>query len=227
MWEASTWTAGLPGRAPSFGCSERCARPRSCTGHRVRPGRSGTECGTCPTYGINHEYTYDVSGPDHLKSYTATIELRDARDQVHRWTERLPGTPGKPEAKKATVEAVLDILATPVNGVIDDPPARERDLLAFLLLAFLLRAQLDGLGRTTERQRTRILARGDLGTDLLTTGDTNAFLAWAERVRPCSGRTARPYRTHCASCTERSSTTRASDPAPSCAAWPLPPDPTP
>ncbi|MER8084250.1 putative dsRNA-binding protein [Streptomyces sp. NPDC087532] len=134
------------------------------------------------TYSIDHEYTYDVSGPDHLKSYTATIELRDARDQVHRWTERLPGTPGKPEAKKATAEAVLDILAAPVNGFIDDLPAPERDLLAFLL-----RAQLDGLGRPTERQRARMLARGDLGTDLLTTGDTNAFLAWAERVRPLLG----------------------------------------
>ncbi|MFJ3960822.1 putative dsRNA-binding protein [Streptomyces sp. NPDC090036] len=130
------------------------------------------------TYGIDHEYTYDVSGPDHLKSFTATIELRDARGRLHRWTERLPGTPGKPEAKKATAEAVLDILATPVNGVIDDLPAPERDLLVFLL-----RAQLDGLGLPTQRQRARMLTRGDLGTDLLTTGDTEAFLAWAERVR--------------------------------------------
>ncbi len=31
------------------------------------------------TYAIDHEYTYDVSGPDHLKSYTATIKLRDTR----------------------------------------------------------------------------------------------------------------------------------------------------
>ncbi|BDM70108.1 hypothetical protein HEK616_35950 [Streptomyces nigrescens] len=32
-----------------------------------------------------------------------------------------------------------------------------------------------------------MLARGDLGTDLLTTGDTEAFLAWAERIRPLLG----------------------------------------
>ncbi|WP_438453102.1 hypothetical protein [Streptomyces asiaticus] len=134
------------------------------------------------TYGIDHEYTYDVSGPDHLKSYTATIRLRDTRGRSHRWTERLPGTPGKPEAKKGTAEAVLDILATPVNGDIDDLTTPEQDLLVFLL-----RAQLDGLGQPTERQRARILARGDLGTDLLTTGDTEAFLAWAERVRPLLG----------------------------------------
>lgn len=129
------------------------------------------------TYGIEHEYTYDVSGLDHLKSFTATIRLRDARGRVHRWTEPLPGTPGKPEAKRATAEAVLDILVTPVNGAVEDLPGPQRDLLAFLL-----RAQLDGLGRPTERQRARMLARGDLGTDLLTTGDTEAFLAWAERV---------------------------------------------
>ena len=35
------------------------------------------------TYGIGHEYTYDASGPDHLKSYTATVSLRDARGLVH------------------------------------------------------------------------------------------------------------------------------------------------
>lgn len=134
------------------------------------------------TYGIDHDYTYDVSGPDHLKSFTATIRLRDARGRVHRWTERLPGTPGKPEAKRATAEAVLDILAAPVNGAVDDLPAPERDLLVFLL-----RAQLDGLGQPTERQRARMLARGDLGTDLLTTGDIEAFLAWAERIRPLLG----------------------------------------
>ncbi|MFF3000151.1 hypothetical protein ACFVTC_37265 [Streptomyces sp. NPDC057950] len=133
------------------------------------------------TYGIDHDYTYDVSGPDHLKSFTATIRLRDARGCVHRWTQRLPGTPGKPEAKRATAEAVLDILATPVNGAVDDLPAPERDLLAFLL-----RAQLDGLDQPTERQRARMLARGDLGTDFLTTGDTEAF-AWAERIRQLLG----------------------------------------
>ncbi|WP_369265890.1 putative dsRNA-binding protein [Streptomyces harbinensis] len=134
------------------------------------------------TYGIDHDYTYDVSGPDHLTSFTATIELRDAQGRVHWWTERLPGTSGKAQAKKATAEAIVDVLTAPVNGVVDDLPAPERDLLAFLL-----RAQLDGLGRPTERQRTRMLARGDLGTDLLTTGDTEAFLAWAERVRSLLG----------------------------------------
>lgn len=134
------------------------------------------------TYGIDHEYTFDVSGPDHLANFTATIGMRDARGRLHRWTERLPGTPGKPEAKKATAEAILEILATPNKRAVDDLPAAEQDLLIFLL-----RAQLDGLGRPTERQRARMPARGDLGTDLLTTGDTEAFLAWAGRISPLLG----------------------------------------
>ncbi|MEU9615164.1 putative dsRNA-binding protein [Streptomyces sp. NPDC048209] len=134
------------------------------------------------TYGFDHEYTHTVSGADHLKSYTASVELRDAQGRTHQWTERLPGAPGKVEAKKATAEAIVEILTTPVNGAVDGLPAPERDLLAFLL-----RGQLDGLGRPTERQRTRILARGDLGTDLLTTGDPEAFVAWAERVGPLLG----------------------------------------
>ncbi|GAA5014584.1 putative dsRNA-binding protein [Kitasatospora paranensis] len=134
------------------------------------------------TYGIDVEYTYDVSGPEHLTAFTATVGLRDARGRVHRWTEHLPGAPGKQEAKQATAEAVLDILATPVNGVVDDLLVRERDLLVFLL-----HAQLDGLGQPAERQRARMLARGDLGTDLLATSDTKAFLAWAERVRSLLG----------------------------------------
>ncbi|MDI3423085.1 putative dsRNA-binding protein [Streptomyces luteolus] len=131
------------------------------------------------TYGIAYEYTYASSGPDHLKSYVAALELRDARGRDHRWTEQVPGTPGKPEAKKATAEAVLDILAAPSSGAVDDLPVSERELLVFAL-----RAQLDGLGRPTERQRARALARGDFGADLLATGDTEAFLAWTERVCP-------------------------------------------
>ncbi|WP_181860773.1 hypothetical protein [Streptomyces diacarni] len=55
------------------------------------------------------------------------------------------------------------------------------------MLIFLLRAQLDGLGRPTERQRVRMLARGGLGTDLLNTGDTEAFLAWAGRISSLLG----------------------------------------
>lgn len=44
------------------------------------------------TYGIDHEYIYDVSGPDHLKSFTATIGLRDCTSgsASTKWTSRQP-----------------------------------------------------------------------------------------------------------------------------------------
>ncbi|MGW9029357.1 putative dsRNA-binding protein [Streptomyces sp. NPDC055722] len=138
--------------------------------------------GMATTYDIAHDYEYAVSGPDHLKSFTTTVVLRDTRGRVHRWIEQLPGTPGKPEAKQATAQAVLDVLGAPADDLVDALPDPERDLLVYLL-----RAQLDGLGPTSERQRARIVARGDLGTDLLATGDTEAFLTWADRVTALLG----------------------------------------
>ncbi|MER5401417.1 hypothetical protein [Streptomyces sp. NPDC002599] len=129
-------------------------------------------------YGMTYEFEEQTSGPDHLKSFTVTAVLRDSRGRVHRWTARPDGHTGKPEAKKATAQEILDILAAPASDdVFDTLTLHRRDLLTGLL-----RAQFDGLGTPTERQRTRILARGDLGADLLATGDTEAFLAWAERV---------------------------------------------
>ncbi len=129
------------------------------------------------TYGIDLDYEYASSGPDHLRSFTATAHLRDVRGRVCQWTEQLPGTPGKPEAKQATARAVLDIFAAAATDFVDALSDSERELLTYLL-----RAQADGLGSTSERQRARILARGDLGTGFLATGDTEAFLAWADRV---------------------------------------------
>jgi hypothetical protein len=93
-----------------------------------------------------------------------------------------PALPGKPEAKKAIAQAIVDILAAPATDLADARLDPERELLTYLL-----RAQLDGLGPTSERQRARILARGDLGTDLLATGDTETFLAWADRVTALLG----------------------------------------
>ncbi|WP_406838513.1 hypothetical protein ACICHK_24145 [Streptomyces sp. AHU1] len=130
-------------------------------------------------YGMTYEFEEQTSGPDHLKSFTVTAVLRDSRGRVHRWTARPDGHTGKQEAKKATAQEVLDVLAAPASDdALDALTLRRRDLLTDLL-----RAQLDGLGAPTERQRTRIIARGDLGTDLLATGDTEAFQAWAGRVQ--------------------------------------------
>ncbi|MGW2821665.1 putative dsRNA-binding protein [Streptomyces sp. NPDC001443] len=129
-------------------------------------------------YGMTYDSVYQTSGPDHDKTYTATAVLRENNGRVHRWTGRPDGHSGKPEAKQTTAQEILDILAAPASAdVFDTLTLHRRDLLTGLF-----RAQLDGLGTPTERQRTRILARGDLGADLLATGDTEAFLAWAERV---------------------------------------------
>ncbi len=125
-------------------------------------------------------------GAEHLRSFTVTAVLRDSRGRVHRWSARPDSRTGKPEARKATAQEVLDILDAPTSdSAVDALTLRRRDLLTGLL-----RAQLDGLGTTTERQRIRILARGDLGADLLATGDTEAFLA-------CCGCTGSRTRTHC------------------------------
>ncbi|MFJ5896863.1 putative dsRNA-binding protein [Streptomyces sp. NPDC093064] len=35
-------------------------------------------------YGIDNDFEYQICGPDHLKSYTATVVLRDTRGRVHR-----------------------------------------------------------------------------------------------------------------------------------------------
>ncbi|MER5689962.1 double-stranded RNA binding motif domain-containing protein [Streptomyces sp. NPDC002205] len=132
------------------------------------------------TYAFEHRATNDGK---HLTHYTATAVVRDVRGRTHQWTGYADGPAGKTSAGKATAQDILDVLAAASTDdlftTLDGP---QRDLLAYLF-----RAQLDGLGQLTERQRTRILARGDLGTDLLTTGDTEAFLAWADRVTTLLG----------------------------------------
>ncbi|MFG2440706.1 hypothetical protein [Streptomyces sp. NPDC048508] len=131
------------------------------------------------TYAFEHRATNDGK---HLMHYTATAVLRDARGRTHQWTGHADHA-GKTSAGEATAQDILDVLAAASTDDLFttlERPQRE-------LLAYLFRAQLDGLGQLTERQRTRILARGDLGTDLLTTGDTEAFLAWADPVTTLLG----------------------------------------
>ncbi|MFI2031871.1 hypothetical protein [Streptomyces buecherae] len=134
------------------------------------------------TYGMTYDFEYHSAGPDHLKTYTATVLVRDSAGHDYQWTAEPEGKVGKPEAKKATAQEVLDVLAAPASPhTFDTLTPRRRGLLTALL-----RAQLDGLSMTTERQRTRILARGDLGADLLATGDTQAFMSWADRISTLS-----------------------------------------
>jgi dsRNA-specific ribonuclease len=134
------------------------------------------------TFGMTYSFEHQRTGPDHLQTHTATLVLRDAHGRVHRWTAHPDGPCSKGDADRLTAEEVLDILAAPVEDIVDDLTEDERRLLTFFL-----RAELDGLGTPSERQRARIVSNGDLGTDLLATGDLDAFLAWTNRVEPLLG----------------------------------------
>ncbi|MDG9722384.1 putative dsRNA-binding protein [Streptomyces sp. DH41] len=133
-------------------------------------------------FGMTHHYEYERTGLDHLQTFAATLVLSDARGRVHRWTVPPERPSSKKDADKATAQDVLDILTTPADDLVDTLTTAERDLLRYLL-----RAQLDGLGTTTLRQRSRMVSGGLLGTDLLVTGDLDAFRAWARRVQDLLG----------------------------------------
>ncbi|MFD8270960.1 putative dsRNA-binding protein [Streptomyces flaveolus] len=133
-------------------------------------------------FGMTHHYEHERTGLDHLQTFAATLVLSDARGRVHRWTVPPEGPSSKKDADKATTQDVLDILTAPAYDLVATLTVAERDLLRFLL-----RAQLDGLGTTSVRQRNRMVSGGLLGTDLLVTGDLDAFRVWARRVQDLLG----------------------------------------
>ncbi|WP_415941452.1 putative dsRNA-binding protein [Streptomyces sp. 067-1] len=133
-------------------------------------------------FGMAHHYEYERTGQDHLQTFAATLVMSDARGRVHRWTVSSERRSSKRYADKATAQDVLDILATVSDDLVDTLTTEERGLLRYLL-----RAQLDGLGATSVRQRNRMVSGGLLGTDLLVTGDLDAFRAWARRVQDLLG----------------------------------------
>ncbi|WP_326786001.1 putative dsRNA-binding protein [Streptomyces sp. NBC_00151] len=130
------------------------------------------------TFGMRYAFEHALTGPDHLQTYTSTLVLHDARGRVQRWSVPPGGPCSKTEADRTTAQDVLEILTAPGDDLIEALTGEERDLLVYLL-----RAQIEGLTEPSERQRSRMLSRGDLGTDLLATGDTEAFQAWAGRVQ--------------------------------------------
>ncbi|MFJ9646516.1 putative dsRNA-binding protein [Streptomyces sp. NPDC101206] len=134
-------------------------------------------------YGATCTYEFRISGEEHLRAYQATAVLQDAAGREHRW----PATPrhrmGKTDAAKATAQEILDVLAAP--GDVDQFEELTEEQRG--LLRYLLQAQLDGPGPSTERQVTQIMARGDLGADLLITGDIDAFRLWADRAQAVLG----------------------------------------
>ncbi|MET9305275.1 putative dsRNA-binding protein [Streptomyces cellulosae] len=138
-------------------------------------------------FGVTHVFERQLTGPDHLQRFTSTVVLQDARGRTHRWAVPPDGPCSKTDADKATAQDVLEILSAPADDVVDALTPAESDLLRYLL-----RAQLDGLGPTNERQRARMVSGGLLGTDLLATGDLDAFRTWAERVESLLGPDAEP-----------------------------------
>ncbi|MGA5438753.1 putative dsRNA-binding protein [Streptomyces griseoincarnatus] len=138
-------------------------------------------------FGVTHVFEHQLTGPDHLQRFTSTAVLRDARGRTHRWAVPPDGPCSKTDADKATAQDVLEILSAPADDLVDALTPAESDLLRYLL-----RAQLDGLGPTNERQRARMVSGGLLGTDLLATGDLDAFRTWAERVGSLLGPDAEP-----------------------------------
>jgi dsRNA-specific ribonuclease len=129
-------------------------------------------------FGMSHHYEHRRTGPDHSQTFASTVVLSDACGRNYRWTTPPPGEPcSKGDADQATAQNLLEILATPADGLIDALTSAERDLLRYLL-----RAQLDGLATMTLRQRTRMVSGGLLGADLLATGDLDAFRTWARQV---------------------------------------------
>ncbi|MEW1869229.1 double-stranded RNA binding motif domain-containing protein [Streptomyces caelestis] len=138
-------------------------------------------------FGVTHVFEHQLTGPDHLQRFTSTAVLRDARDRTHRWAVPPDGPCSKTDADKATAQDILEVLSAPADDLVDALTPAESDLLRYLL-----RAQLDGLGPTNERQRARMVSGGLLGTDLLATGDLDAFRTWAERVESLLGPDAEP-----------------------------------
>ncbi|CAL9554355.1 Ribonuclease 3 [Streptomyces sp. enrichment culture] len=138
-------------------------------------------------FGVTHVFEHRLTGPDHLQSFTSILVLHDARGRTRRWAVPPVGPCSKTDADKATAQDVLEILSAPADDLVDALTPAESDLLRYLL-----RAQLDGLGPTNERQRARMVSGGLLGTDLLATGDLDAFRAWAKRVGSLLGPDAEP-----------------------------------
>ncbi|MFD5948641.1 putative dsRNA-binding protein [Streptomyces collinus] len=138
-------------------------------------------------FGVTHVPEHRLSGPQHLQRCTSTFVLQDTRGRTLRWAVEVDEPCSKTDADKATAQDILEILSAPADDLVQALTPAEAGLLRFLL-----RAQLDGLGTTNERQRARMVSGGLLGTDLLATGDLDAFRAWAERVGPLLGLDAEP-----------------------------------
>lgn len=131
-------------------------------------------------YGISASDQFSETGSHYDRTFRCTLSLNDG-NRTFSW-HALTTASGKKASRFAAAQEVLDLLDASMSAESRKWRAAERGLLTFFLSA-----QLRALPRLSGRARVRSAARGDLGTALLTTGDVNAFVAWAHSVADLVG----------------------------------------
>ncbi|RYF60572.1 MAG: hypothetical protein EOO27_05330, partial [Comamonadaceae bacterium] len=130
-------------------------------------------------FGLEFTETYDVTGPDHGRSFTCTMHAASPSGKIT--VLGLPA-PSKTLSKQACAKRVLDIVEAISRG---DEWELDDDNSA--LAEFLLRAQLTGFPHVKRGQLPRLIGRGALGTTYLVTDDIDAFADWAQQVEELIG----------------------------------------
>lgn len=134
---------------------------------------------SCRHFGLEFTDTYDVTGPDHGRSFTCTMHVTSPSGQI---TVAGPPAPSKSLSKQACASRLLDVVETISRGDEWDLDADDS-----AIAEFLLRAQLTGFPHVKRGQLPRLIGRGALGTTYLVTGDVDAFGDWAQQVEELIG----------------------------------------
>ncbi|MER5470770.1 hypothetical protein [Streptomyces sp. NPDC002685] len=134
----------------------------------------------CSRFGITMESDFFVRGPDHGQERLCELTFTGS-DRAVRWSgQALRG--GKTQAKHQAAHEVLELLHAHAEGSRPAWSPQERELLGFLLRQQLIQApSLSG------KQQQRCVQGGELGLDLLATGDDAAFRDWAARTTDLTG----------------------------------------
>jgi hypothetical protein len=123
----------------------------------------------CSEFRIVFSIEYSGRGPDHDRTFAATLQFSDEPKTI---TIRGPFAPSKTEAKHRASEQALAALE------IDVPDRDQR------LHGFFLRQQLHGVDATDTR---RCILRGWLGVSHIASADITAFERWAEDAERAIG----------------------------------------
>jgi dsRNA-specific ribonuclease len=134
----------------------------------------------CSRFGITLESDFFVRGPDHGQERLCELTLTGSQGAV-RWSgQAVRG--GKTQAKHQAAHEVLELVHAHAEGARPEWSPDERELLGFALRQQLMQApSLSG------KQQQRCVQGGELGLDLLATGDDAAFRDWAARTTDLTG----------------------------------------